>query len=348
MGEGGPVPGWLGPIGGLVGRLGERAYLMELGRRNRRFDRGAGVVTIDRPVISVGNLSVGGTGKTPAVAAIVRWLVEAGHRPAIAMRGYRAGGGESDEAREYAADLAGVPVVAQADRLGGLFRLFATEEGRAVDVVVLDDGFQHRKIARRLDVVLIDSTRDPFADRCLPAGWLREPVGNLRRAGAVVLTRADAVGDAEVARIADGVEAETGARPVALASHRWDGLTVADGGAERAEGVGWLRGKRVLAVCAIGNPGAFVAACEGAVGGSLAGAVVLRDHDPYSEATARRVVREAEGCDAVVTTGKDWAKLGRVETGAWPCAVARPVLRMDFGDGEAGLRGMVLRAAGTG
>ena len=85
-----------------------------------------------------------------------------------------------------------LPVVAQPDRLEGLLRLFA-RVGDEVDCIVLDDGFQHRRIARQFDVVLSDASRDPFTERCLPSGWLREPVSSLARADAVVLTHAEMV-----------------------------------------------------------------------------------------------------------------------------------------------------------
>src|SRR5690554_4595553 len=90
-----------GPVPGPVGSALAAVYGAVVARRNRRFDAGRGVVTLDRPVVSVGNLSVGGTGKTPMVGRIVRWMLEAGRRPCIAMRGYRAAAGESDEAAEY-------------------------------------------------------------------------------------------------------------------------------------------------------------------------------------------------------------------------------------------------------
>jgi hypothetical protein len=183
----GPLPAPLRPLAGPLSAL----YRAGLEHKSGAFDAGHGVITIDRPVISVGNLSVGGTGKTPMTSWIVRTLIDAGHTPAIAMRGYRSKNGVSDEADAYARALPGTPVVAQPDRLEGLFRLFADDEGRAVDVVVLDDGFQHRRIARQLDLVLIDATRDPFRDRLLPAGWLREGPAALVRASGVVLTHAD-------------------------------------------------------------------------------------------------------------------------------------------------------------
>ncbi|HRQ74118.1 MAG TPA: tetraacyldisaccharide 4'-kinase, partial [Phycisphaerales bacterium] len=156
-------------VPGLPGRLAAMVYGAAIARRNRAFDAGRGVVTLDRPVISVGNLSTGGTGKSPTVAWVVRTLREAGRDPCIAMRGYRSRDGVSDEAEEYRAAFDDLPVVARPDRLQGLIELFASERGGRVDAVVLDDGFQHRCIARALDLVLIDATRDPFADAMIPA-----------------------------------------------------------------------------------------------------------------------------------------------------------------------------------
>lgn len=343
----GPLPAAFGPLS----RLAARGYAWAVARRNRRWDAGLGVVTIDRPVISVGNLSVGGTGKTPMVAKVCRWLVDAGHTPAIAMRGYGAHGGLSDEAEEYRRLFGdSVRVVAQPDRLEGLMRLFAETDGTpdAVDCVVLDDGFQHRRIARGLDIVLIDASRDPFTDACLPAGWLREPASSLARAGAVVLTHAELVDEPEIGRLQTEIGRITGA-PIAVAEHGWDGLDVRDGASDRDEPVGWLAGRRVFAACAIGNPTGFLAGVEKATGVPLGGSMVLRDHDPYSAGTVRSLLAQAAGCDAVVVTPKDWAKLSRVDAERWACPVVRPRLAMGFAAGEAGLRDSVLAcASGTG
>lgn len=340
MTRNGPLPRAFGPIA----RLGEKVYLAELGRRSRRFDAGRGVVTLDRPVISVGNLSVGGTGKTPMVGLIVEWLLDAGCRPVIAMRGYGAKRGLSDEAAEYETKFdGGVAVVSQPDRLEGLMRFFASERGRSTDVVVLDDGFQHRRIARRLDLVLIDATRDPFEDRCLPAGWLREPVEALSRASAVVLTHTELSPRDSVDRLASRLESRTGHRPLAEAEHRWTSLRVDDEDLP----VDWLRGKRVATVCAIGHPDAFVHAVGRRTGRPPAVRVVLRDHDPYGRATVERMRRAASGCDAVVTTEKDWTKLRRVPADLWPCPVIRPRLEMRLTRGADAMRRLVLDAAAT-
>ena len=327
-------------------------YALAIGRINRRYDAGRGVVRFDRPVISVGNLSAGGTGKTPMVARIVRMLRAAGHRPCIAMRGYKGGGG-SDEAAAYGREFPGLPIVAQADRTHGLIELFHAEhEGEAphTDCIVLDDGFQHRRIGRELDIVLIDSTRSVFADRLLPAGWLREPVSSLRRAGAVVITHAEASQPTELRTLEAQIAGIRGRGPEAIARHEWSGLSVWAGGADHEETAAWLRGKRAFAVCAIGNPGPFLDAATKAVGGTLAGAMVLRDHDPYGSSTLVRVLHEAtsSGAQVVLTTEKDWSKLARVAAGQWPCPVARPRLELGFDRGGSELDALVLETVRRG
>lgn len=328
-----------GPVRGPAGPALSLIYRAAIARINRRFDRGKGVVRFDRPVISVGNLSVGGTGKTPMVAFLVGALLGAGHRPCIAMRGYK-GEGDSDEAAEYRRMFPGVPVVARANRTLGLIQLFGAEHQRGgahSDCIVLDDGFQHRQIARDLDIVLIDATRDPFMDRLLPAGWLREPVRSLKRADWVALTHAESVQPADLTALDRRIAGVRGRGAESVARHAWKDLAVAERGAERREAVSWLAGKRVLAVCAIGNPGPFLAAARKVTGGALAGEIVLPDHDAYSAATVARVLARAGEIRAqvILVTEKDWSKLAAVEV--WPCPVARPGLAMSFDRGGEAL-----------
>jgi tetraacyldisaccharide 4'-kinase len=381
------------PVPRGLGALIEPFYRMAIGARNRRFDEGRGIVRFDRVVISVGNLTVGGTGKTPMVAKIIGWLLEAGHRPVIAMRGYRAGTGESDEASVYRRAFPDVPVVAQANRTLGLIQQFAREyeaagevmtwqglgrgqrarlargeageaddtgagaaEGEEVsaepaavsDCIVLDDGFQHRQIARDLDIVLIDATHDPFADRLLPAGWLREPVVSLKRAGAVVLTHAESASASGVAGLDQELLRVRGRSADAVARHEWAGLRVLDSGGDEERTAGWLAGRRAIAVCAIGNPGTFLEQSRRATGVPLAGELVLRDHDRYAARTVQRVVELARStaAQAIVTTEKDWSKLSRVRE--WPCPVARPRLELGFERGGEALRQRVLEVVGAG
>ena len=322
---------------------------MVMARRNRAFDAGRGVVEIDRPVISVGNLTLGGTGKTPLVKKIVRELVHAGRTPAIAMRGYAAVRGRSDEAAEYAESLEGVPIVAQANRLEGLLALFATPEGQRVDTVVLDDGFQHRRIARQLDIVLIDASKDPLRDRVFPAGTLREPLESIARADAVVVTHAERVGAGDLSVLVRQLAAIAGGIPIAITRHAWSSLRVfertGDGVAEQQQPVTWLRGKQVVAACGIGNPGAFLASVRAATGARVE-EFVRPDHDPFAGSTIASLLNTAQrvSAAAVVATAKDWAKLRHVKPDMWPCAVVVPELDMLFEQGWEPLREAILHA----
>ncbi len=342
----GPLRRRAGPVPGVVGVPLSLLYRVGLGRVNRRFDRGTGVVRFDRPVISVGNLSVGGTGKTPLVEAIVRFLTESGHTPCIAMRGYSRDGKESDEAAAYRRLLPDVPVIAQSNRTLGLIRQFGKEhdeaDGRQSDCIILDDGFQHRQIGRELDIVLIDAGRDPFQDRLLPAGWLREPLESLKRAGAVVITHAESVSGADLTALERRIAAAVGQPAQAVCRHGWSELLVNDAGRESAAPVSWLSGKRIVAACAIGNPGPFVAAARKAAGGNLSAEVVLRDHDPFAPTTVERLkgVARSVNAQAIVVTEKDWSKLSGCKD--WPCPVVRAVLKLSFDRGWDMLSSQVL------
>lgn len=342
-----------GPIPGPLGRVLAAGYGRIIAARNRRFDARRGVIEFDRPVISVGNLSVGGTGKTPMVRHLVDVLRSAGHRPCIAMRGYRSRGGESDEAAEYSRGLGDVPIVAQANRIQGLIRLFAREfdeGGPGSDCIVLDDGFQHRQIARQLDIVLIDATRSPFGDRLLPAGWLREPAASLERADLVIVTHAESIGGEGLRALEREISAVRRGRGAdALASHAWTDLRVrAPEGQDTAADVGWLSGRRVVASCAIGNPGPFLAALRSA-GAAVVDEIVLRDHDEYAARTRARLMDAARAgrADAIVVTEKDWSKLARAAE-AWPCPVVRPQLGLVFGRGGEELSARVVAVVDAG
>lgn len=317
-----PLPGILAPLGALS----ERAYLGAVRRRNGRFDRGDGVERFDVPVLSVGNLSVGGTGKTPMVSWIVSRLIDAGFRPAIALRGYRSGRhGLSDEESEYLARFPGMPVIAGVDRRAGIRTLL--KSGAHVDCIVLDDGFQHRWVGRDLDIVLVDATRDPFSDRCLPAGWLREPVQSLSRADVVVITHCEMVGEGVVDRLASLCSGAAVGGLVVRARHGWDGIVVG----ETMHRVEWISGRRVLCACGIGHPGAFVAEAKRA-GAVIVGEVIRPDHHDWTVGDAREVRSRAVDGDAemVLTTAKDISKLAPF---AAEVGVALGVARLSLGLG---------------
>lgn len=351
-----------GPLPGVLGRAAAKIYSLAIARHNCRYDAGRGVHTLSVPVISIGNLSVGGTGKTPMVAYVCRVLLERGIRPCIAMRGYapgrRGGAGQgSDEADAYARLFGdAVDIVSRPDRHAGIQELLAERSmiGRdrsaagppSPGAVVLDDGFQHRQIARGLDVVLVDASRSPFTDRLLPAGWLREPVESLRRASCIVITHAELADAEDLQSLAHDIERMHGKPPIAVTRHLWTALRDAD---DTPRPLDALAGRRVLGVCAIGNPAGFAHALRATVGaaGPQPEVVTLPDHDPYSAATILRIADTARRMDAefIVTTDKDWSKLRTVPRGQWPCPVLRPELSLSFLSGREELEGAVARAA---
>ena len=320
-------------------------YAAAVTARNAAYD--AGLLPARRgpvPVISIGNLTLGGTGKTPLVAWAARRLAAAGLRPAIVSRGYGAAtGAQSDEAAELAIVVPGVPHVADRDRLAGARAAAAA----GADCVVLDDGFQHRRLARDLDVVAVDAT-DPFGcGRLFPRGLLREPATGLARAGAIVLTRADAVTAARRQEIRERVAAGRGSAPPAVwaeAEHRPVALRRWDDGPLPLEEV---RGRRVVACAAIGNPAAFRATLE-SLGADVVGFRAFPDHHAYGAADlAALAALAAEGrADLVVTTLKDLVKVRRGDLGGVRVVAVEVALVVREGEDE--LEATVLLAARAG
>jgi tetraacyldisaccharide 4'-kinase len=257
------------------------------------------------PVISVGNITVGGTGKTPMVAYLARLASEMGRRPLILSRGYGGQAGRpNEEARELERLCPGVPHVQNPDRV------MAMEEGLArnpCDLIILDDGFQHRRLARDLDIVLIDALQPFGFGRLLPRGLLREPLSALRRADMVVVTRAELVDSADLGRIKESVgrcvRPET---PVLVAEHRPGALVMLDGSRRPAD---WLRGQDIAAACGIGNPEAFRWTLT-SLGARIRLFEVFADHHAYTRADLDRLIAAAAaaGCKTLVTTGKDYVK----------------------------------------
>lgn len=322
-------------------------YALGINKKNRDYDAGKGVTRLDRPVISIGNLSTGGTGKTPMVHLVVQMLKDAGKNPVIAMRGYGAKPNEKgDEQREHELALPGVPIVAQPDRISGLNRLFASEAGNSIDCVVLDDGFQHRKIARDLDIVLIDATRPPDRDALLPKGHLRDPIESLSRAGLVVLTHCERVDEREINRIRALVREYNANTPVLEALHEWDSVRsyarTGKGWSEKTLGLDEHSGNAVRVVAGIGNADAFVSQIR-AHGIDYSQIVELRDHQRLSEELIEHLIDPAnfERFAPIMMTRKDWVKV--LDSNAWE-SLARvwvPMLRMHFRDPDA-LRALLI------
>jgi tetraacyldisaccharide 4'-kinase len=288
--------------------------------RNRLFDNGfLKQKRIDCPVISVGNLTVGGTGKTPMVLLLAGMLKERGLRPAVLSRGY---GGKSaaevlvvsdgrqvfagpeqagDEPVLIARRLKDVPVLAGSKRaVTGQYAL----EHFDVDAILLDDGFQHRYLKRDLDIVLLDS-RQPLGNGfLLPRGPLREPPSALGRAGIIAFTRA---GDSDAKPVDERLSGILPGRLVLRTHVRPTSLTAPDG---EELPLSSLQGKRVFAFAGIARPDSFRQTIE-SLGGAIAGFRAFPDHHRYRAEDLDRIENEAglARADILLATEKDVVKI---------------------------------------
>ncbi len=287
-------------------RAAEVPYTIAVDWRNRRYDRGHAVVHHARvPVISVGNLTLGGTGKTPMVKWLVRWLASRGLRAAIVSRGYGARNGRSnDEAMELHDALPDVPHMQDADRVAAARRVI---DEFHCQVVVLDDGFQHRRLERDLDIVLLDAL-EPFGhEHVFPRGTLREPMAGLRRADVICLSRADTINAEEREHIRTRVLDFAPNAVWCEVTHAPSGLLNGDG---QWQPIGSLEGKRVAAFCGIGNPAGFRHTLSSA-GAHIAAWREFPDHHAYREFDLREVQHLASKTNAelITCTHKDLVKL---------------------------------------
>lgn len=302
------------------------------------------------PVICVGNLTTGGTGKTPAVAHVVRTLGELGARPAIVSRGYRAKSSGNDEMKVLAELCPGVLHIQNAHRLAGARQAIVEGAG----CIVLDDGFSHLRLARDLDLLLLDAL-NPFGfGRMLPRGLLREPLRSMGRASAVVITRADVAQPERLREIEDVARCYGFAGPVIHAAHQPEKLAELVSGAPVV--LSELRGKVVAPFCGIGNPRGFERTLE-SLGAAISplGTLVLNDHAYMDEGEVTRQVEpflraaREQGAQIGICTQKDAVKL-RGRALAVPADMPVLELRVQFRilRGEEELRAMLARVIAPG
>lgn len=341
------VRGQSAGIGGRLARGGlsilEAIYRPVIVGRNVAFDRGWKKVNrASVPVISVGNLTLGGTGKTPMVEWAARWFRERGVRVALLSRGYGSTGGLNDEGMVLDQNLPDVPHLQSADRC----RLaeIAVEELEA-ELLILDDGYQHRRLGRDLDLVLLDAM-EPFGlGRLFPRGLLREPMEGIRRADVVVLSRADLVDEGR--RVEIRAEAERAARrelrwaevrqaPMDLLDFKGNAYALAD-----------LAGEEVVAFCGIGNPEGFRRTLE-RMGVEVRDFRIFPDHHSYTRSDAVELTEwsRSAGARVALTTQKDLVKLPLQNFGSVPLRAVRIGVEVTSGEDalaerfEALLRGM--------
>jgi tetraacyldisaccharide 4'-kinase len=288
------------------------------------------VQRVPAPVISVGNLTVGGTGKTPAVEWVARFYRRHDLRVAILSRGYgREGGGLNDEARVLYDNLPDVPHLQGLDRVE-LART-ALEELES-EILILDDGFQHRRLARDLDLVLIDATLPWGHGYLLPRGLLREPRSGLRRAQVILLTRCDQVDAPRLAHLRQEIARIAPALPVVDTCHEPVDLVDAN---LRTETLTLPVDQPVAAFCGLGNPQAFQQTLTN-LGARVLAFRSFPDHHAYSAQDVTDLEAWVDGLRIdnliVVTTQKDLVKLRLTKLGTVPLWALRIRLRILQGE----------------
>lgn len=312
-------------------RCFEPFYALAMRMRNRLYDSGIKKVhRVDRPVVSIGNITTGGTGKTPAVQWIARKLLTAGHRPACLLRGYTVGKAmKSDEATLLERSL-NIPVRANPDRVSSGRELITQQP--EINVILLDDGFQHRRVHRDLDIVLIDAT-NPFGyGHVLPRGMLREPLSGLRRAHILILTRTELANVQGVEQTETTLRRYNASAPILRAKHRIVSLT--DG--NQSIPIESLRGRRIFSFCGIGNPTGFhLDLCN--AGLIDPGHRWFGDHHNYSREEIDILTERAKeaGAEMMVTTEKDWVKIEPLLSGPNSIPIWHAQLELEFTDTDA-------------
>ncbi len=312
-------------------------YRIVVQTRNRKFDRAIKhrdtevVKRASIPVISVGNLTTGGTGKTPLVIWIAKQIRQRGLRVVLISRGYSApgdSGGRNDEAIEMEDRLPDVPHLQDPDRFS--MSQIAVEELES-QIIVLDDGFQHRQLHRDFDIVLIDAT-NPFGhDRLLPRGLLREPESNLCRCNFIIVTRVNLVSAGALTAIFDRISKHAPDVPTASTRTAFTNLLQSDGSKLDVE---VLNGKPVFMFCGIGNPASFASSLE-EINLQICGREFFPDHHQFTRSDVEMLADKANqsGAEALICTHKDLVKIGTNRIGSLP--VYAILIDVEFVSGEA-------------
>lgn len=354
--------GRLGPVASFAASpltLSGRLYGMALAKRRSLYRSGALKAEVPPiPVISVGNITLGGTGKTPLVELAATLLMESGHRVAVVSRGY--GGslegrvapvsdGEKvlltpreagDEAVLLARRLKGAVVVLGAERLKAV-EYAAREYGATV--AILDDGFQHLKLQRCLDILVLDAVR-PFGNGyCLPRGTLREPLEAAADADLIIISRVNRIDSQRLSDLNRKLAELNPAAPVFTSTHEPEGVRAWPGG--EPEPLKSLTQKKVLAFAGIGKPESFFSTLA-ELGASVTHTVEFMDHHPYSREDVDRLLSWAKltHAEALITTEKDAMRLENFLPLELPLLVLS--IRLGLLSGEADFKKMLLDRAG--
>jgi len=314
-------------------------YSIVIGLRNFLYSKKwLKIHSADVPVISVGNITVGGTGKTP----LVIWLynkITSNYKCAILTRGYKTHTEKRASSIEHRVSRIDEPailnescpdakVIVNPNRVAGAIEAVNKFGAKAL---IMDDGFQHRRLARDIDIVTIDATCPFGYGKMLPAGLLREPISALKRADAVVITRCDQTGEAKLDRIKEELQSNNPNMIIARSVHKPICAKFIDG---KEIGLKELNNKKVFAFCGIGNPNAFFNTIT-KLGAKLAGSRIFDDHHHYTNSDIGNMYKQAEElkADLILTTQKDFSKF-KIQNSKFKIQLAYLAIELKFVSGE--------------
>lgn len=292
-------------------------------------------------IISVGNITAGGTGKTPLVVWLCNEIARKEknkaneYNLAILTRGYKTVQNNTDEPAVLEENCPKCNVIINPNRvIGG-----AQAIGKySANVLVMDDGFQHRRLSRDLDIITLDATCPFGYGRIIPAGLLREPVNSLKRADAIVITRSDQVSKAQLTEIENKIRNIKPNILIASSIHQPACIKTID---NRQIGLEQLKRKKVFAFCGIGNPDSFINSLK-KLGYEITGSKIFDDHYHYTENSLAELKKQSQnlGAEIILTTQKDWTKIRLLES-AKDLPLAYMAIEIRFLAGEDELRGLI-------
>lgn len=313
--------------------------------------------SVNAKVFSIGNITTGGTGKTPLVIWIYEFLQQKGFNCAILTRGYKANKisdfksqisnlktqnlklktqNYNDEPMILAKSCPNAKVIINANRAAGAKEAVDKFGAKAL---IMDDGFQHRRLERDMDIIAIDATMPFGFGRLLPAGLLREPVSSLHRADAAVITRCDQAAGTQLDDIEDKLRMANVNMVIARSIHKAVCVKMLD---KKEASLDELKGKSVFAFCGIGNPEAFIQTIQD-TGAHLAGSKIYDDHYNYTEKDISAIYRQAENLQAemILSTQKDWTKTALLAAGKEKMPFGYLAIKLQFINGEQELKELI-------
>ncbi len=319
---------------------------------------------VNAVVFSIGNITTGGTGKTPLVIWLCNLLQQKEISCAILTRGYKARetrderrGTKIDEPAIFAENCPQAKVIVNPDRIAGAVEAI---DKFGAKVLIMDDGFQHRRLARDLDIVTVDATLPFGYGKLLPAGLLREPVTAIKRAKAVIITRCNQITKDKLSEIEQRLQRANPNLVIARSIHapvcvKYTEPSVIpakagirnnydlDSCLRRNDKLETLKSKKIFAFCGIGNPDAFLATIK-ELGCEMVGSKVFNDHHHYTESDISDIYKQAERlkADLILTTQKDWSSMRyEIRDTRYEVSFAYLAIELRFLSGEDKLKGLI-------